>query len=597
MDFPLLSAMTYLPLAGALLIFFLPGITRERARTIALLAALGSFVLSAIMVIQFDHNAEFQFQERVNWLSGVGSSYHLGVDGLAVLLIALTTTLTAISIGWSWGTVKQRGREYYIAILLLETGMLGVFMALDLFIFYIFWELMLIPMALLIGVWGSQNRIYAAIKFFIYTLVGSLLMLIGIVATYQAYADRTGIRSLDILELQKGWAAGAYGNVFQAVVFGAFFIAFAVKVPMFPFHTWLPDAHVEAPTAASVILAAVMLKMGGYGLLRFNLPLFPEGSEDWALPLIVLSVIAIIYGALVALVQPDMKKLIAYSSVSHMGFVTLGIFVNVLAVRADDLNGFNGAMMVMLAHGFNTGGLFLCVGVIYERAHTRLIARFGGLASRMPVYSVLFGIFMLASIGLPGLSGFVGEFLVALATWEYNPWLAFITFSVVIFAAWYMMWMFQRVVFGRAPGELPDAHDGQLTPGEREMLTAHGHGHGDGHGHGPTRIIDHGHGPATAPFPVSGASHEHHAVQGPEVQGAPDLTIRKGHGIQAGADDVDHSGDHAEHGGEDYPDVNRGELATLLPLAFLTIFFGVYPKPIFEIVQPTFQRILVPFLT
>ena len=599
MDFPLLSAIAYLPLIGALLIFFLPRTTAHTARSIAMAVTLGTFVLSVILVVQFEHNAEFQFEERVDWLSGIGSSYYLGVDGMAVLLIALTTTLSSIAMGWSWGTVKTRAREYYSAILLLQTGMLGVFMALDLFIFYIFWELMLIPMALLIGVWGSSNRVYAAIKFFIYTLVGSLLMLIGIVATYQAYADATGVRTLDILELQTGWAQGAYGNVFQAVVFGAFFIAFAVKVPMFPFHTWLPDAHVEAPTAASVILAAVMLKMGGYGLLRFNLPLFPEGSEDWALPLIILSVIAILYGAFVALVQPDMKKLIAYSSVSHMGFVTLGIFVNVLAARAGDLNGFNGAMAVMLAHGFNTGGLFLCVGVIYERAHTRLIANFGGLASRMPVYSVLFGIFMFASIGLPGMSGFVGEFLVAVATWEYNPWLAFVTFSVVIFAAWYMMWMFQRVIFGRSPGELPDAHDGQLTDEERVMLAAHGddHGHGHGHGHAAPVAQGHGHG-AAAPFPVSGASQEHDAHrEGPLAQGAPDLAIQKGHGIQAGVDDVDDHGDHDQHGGADYPDVTKGELATLLPLAFLTIFFGVYPKPIFEIVQPTFERILAPFLT
>src|SRR5215204_4392896 len=282
--------------------------------------------------------------------------------------------------------------------------MLGVFVALDMFLFYIFWELMLIPMALLIGIWGSTNRVYAAVKFFLYTLFGSLLMLVGIVATYWAYYQQTGILTLDVLQLSQG----EYGRTFQILVFLTFFIAFAVKVPLFPFHTWLPDAHVEAPTAASVILAAVMLKMGGYGFLRFNLPLFPEGSEDWALYIIILSIIAIIYGAFVALVQPDLKKLIAYSSVSHMGFVTLGIFSNVMAHSASDLQGFNGAMMVMIAHGFNTGALFLLVGVVYERAHTRLISAFGGLAGRMPVYSTLFIIFMFASIGLPGMSGFVG---------------------------------------------------------------------------------------------------------------------------------------------------------------------------------------------
>ncbi|MGI8476022.1 MAG: complex I subunit 4 family protein, partial [Thermomicrobiales bacterium] len=420
-------------------------------------------------------------------------------------------------------------------------------------------ELVLIPMALIIGVWGSANRVYAAIKFFIYTLAASLLMLIGIIATYQAYFDKTGVRTLDILQLQTGWAQGAYGHVFQGVMFGTFFIAFAVKVPMFPFHTWLPDAHVEAPTAASVILAAVMLKMGGYGLLRFNLPLYPEGSEDWAIYIVVLSIIAIIYGALVALVQPDMKKLIAYSSVSHMGFVTLGIFVTVLLAKADRVagtvqpvahyvNGMNGAMAVMLAHGFNTGGLFLCVGVIYERAHTRLISAFGGLATRLPVYSVLFGVFMLASIGLPGMSGFIGEFLVALGTWQYNKWAALITFSVVIFAAWYMMWMFQRVVFGRAPGEMPDPHDGALNSEEKALL-AHGTDSGNGAVHG-------------APLPVGGGSHGHDDAQ---------ASI--------------------------WPDITWPEAMTLLPLVVLTVFFGVYPKPIFHLVQPAFERIIAPFLS
>ncbi|MDQ2681917.1 MAG: NADH-quinone oxidoreductase subunit M, partial [Chloroflexota bacterium] len=397
---------------------------------------------------------------------------------------------------------------------------------------------------------------------------------------------------LNILELQQGWGLGAYGDVFQAAVFGAFFIAFAVKVPMFPFHTWLPDAHVEAPTAASVILAAVMLKMGGYGLLRFNLPLFPEGSEDWALVIVLLSVVAIIYGSLVALVQPDMKKLIAYSSVSHMGFVTLGIFVPLLAAGSDRvagsvldpqqyLNGLNGSMAVMLAHGFNTGGLFLCVGVIYERAHTRLIARFGGLASRMPVYAVLFGVFMFASIGLPGMSGFVGEFLVALAVFEYNKWLALFTFAVVILAAWYMMWMFQRVVFGRPKGELPDPHDGDLTVEERALLERageldHGHGHGGHHGHGPM--------PA-----VSGGSHD--AVP-------YDPEIRDEHQGQEHVPDVHPDSSHdEEHHDPDMPDVTGLELATLVPLAILTIFFGVYPKPIFEIAGPTFERILLPFMS
>jgi len=538
--------MAFLPLVGALLIFFLPKASQGFPKMVALISALGSLVLSIVMVIQFDPNAPFDannavpFQEKIEWANGIGISYFLGVDGIAVPLIVLTTAISVIAIIWSWDTVKMRQREYFIALLLLETGMLGVFVSLDLFIFYIFWEIMLIPMALLIGIWGSTNRVYAAMKFFIYTLLGSLLMLIGIVATYQTYFQETGERTLNVLRLQEG----NYSPTFQFWVFAAFFIAFAVKVPLFPFHTWLPDAHVEAPTAASVILAAVMLKMGGYGLLRFNLPMFEEGTRQWAPIIIGLSVIAILYGAFVALVQPDMKKLVAYSSVSHMAFVTLGIFLL-------SLQGLEGAMMVMLAHGFNTGALFLLIGVVYERAHTRQISAFGGLASRIPAWAAYFTLFMFASIGLPGLSGFVGEFLVAIATWHYNPWLALFTFAVVIFAAWYMMWMFQRVVFGRARGEMPDPHDNALTPEEVEMLAAAGD---DGHG---------GHGSHAMPLPVSGGSHDAHDAHGD--------------------DPLDSSKWH---------DLSKKEAITLFPLAVATIVFGIYPAPIMRIVEPAFQRLL-----
>ena len=558
-SFPILSLIAYLPALGALAILFAPKASQTLPRQIALVASLVSLVLSLVMLATFDKNAEFQFTEHRVWLDDLGVSYFLGVDGIAVLLIALTTILSTISIVWSWDTIKVKQREYYIAILLLETGMLGVFMALDLFIFYIFWELMLIPMALLIGIWGSSNRVYDAVKFFLYTLFGSLLMLVGIVATYQSFYNETGERTLNILRLQEG----SYSGTFQFWVFAAFFIAFAVKVPMFPFHTWLPDAHVEAPTAASVILAAVMLKMGGYGMLRFNLPLFPEGTEDWTPVVITLSIIGIIYGALVALVQPDMKKLIAYSSVSHMGFVTLGIFIM-------NMQGMDGAMMVMLAHGFNTGALFLCVGVIYERAHTRDIKAFGGLATRMPKYSAYFMIFMLASIGLPGLSGFVGEFLVALGTWDYNKWAALFTFSVVIFAAWYMMWLFQRVIFGRASGEAPDPGDTELLPSEVEELRRHGgHGHDDGVEHGT--YDTHGHG-GLQPRPVSGGDHDDH-----------------------GHHDADSSSYPTHEGQMDssrWPDLTLKETLTLLPLAVLTVVAGVYPKPLLEIVEPSFQAIL-----
>lgn len=548
-SFPILSILTYMPVLGAIAILLVGRGNSNLPKQIALVASLASFVLSIILLIQFEKNDSFQFTEQHVWLKDLGVSYFLGIDGISLLLVVLTTLIGVLSILWSWDTVKKREREYYVALLLLLTGMLGVFMSLDLFIFYIFWEIMLIPMALLIGIWGSQNRVYAAIKFFLYTLFGSLLMLVGIIAMYQAYYNQTGIRTLNVLELQQGASLGAYSHNLQFWVFGAFFLAFAIKVPLFPFHTWLPDAHVESPTAGSVILAAVMLKMGGYGLLRFNLPLFPDGAETWTPVIITLSIIGIIYGSLVALVQPDLKKLIAYSSVSHMGFVTLGIFVG-------NLQGMDGAMIVMLAHGFNTGALFMLVGVIYERGHTRLIDAFGGLASRMGKWAAFFLLFTFASIGLPGLSGFIGEFLVALGTYKYSPFAAVVTFSVVILAAWYMLYMAQRVVWGRAWGQAPDPADNELTADEKIELeklgpSAHGHGH-DAH-------------PA-----VSGGDHDHHVEA-------------NGDGYPTHPGQIDSS---------EWKDMTPRELVCIVPLAVLTIAMGIYPKPVFEIMEPALKAVL-----
>ncbi|HEU5425105.1 MAG TPA: NADH-quinone oxidoreductase subunit M, partial [Nitrolancea sp.] len=481
---PMLSLIVYAPLVGALIIFFWATASPQVARWVAVLASAVSLVFSLIVLAGFDRGASgMQYTELLHWLPGVGIDYRLGVDGISLLLVVLTTLLSLIAVLASWEPIQDRVREYMITMLLLETGMLGIFVSLDLFLFYIFWEVMLIPMALLIGIWGSANRVYAAVKFFLYTLAGSLLMLVGIVATYQAYYDQTGIHTLNVLELAKGH----YSNTFQILTFLAFFIAFAIKVPMWPFHTWLPDAHVEAPTAGSVLLAGVLLKMGGYGMLRFNLPLFPYATEKLAPYIVALSVIAIIYGALVALVQPDLKKLVAYSSVSHMGFVTLGIFVL-------NSQGLYGAMIVMISHGFLTSALFLCVGHIYYRGHTRLIGAFGGLATNMPVYAAFFMLFMLGSLGLPGLSGFPGEFLSLLGTFRVYPVAGVIAVIVVILAAWYLMWMYQRVNWVTAPGEameVPHAPPPVMGGSGEAEAEEHEHdqGHGQGHGFVPPQTF------------------------------------------------------------------------------------------------------------
>jgi NADH-quinone oxidoreductase subunit M len=446
----ILTLVTFIPMLFVA-ILLMPNWQRPQFKVIATIGAAIDLLLSLVLLPFYNYApgllpgtglTKMQFEINASWLPQLGISYHMGIDGLAMLLIILTTLLTLISILVSWDPIQKREREFYIWILVLETGMIGVFVSLNFFLFYIFWELMLVPMALLIGIWGSGNRVYAALKFFLYTLAGSLLMLVAIIALYL----RTG--TLDILEITR--QAGGFPSDFQTWVFLAFAAAFAVKVPMFPFHTWLPDAHVQAPTAGSIILAGVMLKMGAFGFIRFALPMAPAGSLALAPLMVVLSVIAILYGALVSLVQPDLKKLIAYSSVSHMGFVTLGLFTALWlsgGQYANAVQGIDGAVLVMLSHGFLTGALFLCVGVIYNRLHTREISAMGGLTKRMPVYSTLFLIITMGSLGLPLLSGFVGEFLVMLGAFRAS-WLAgTITTIIVIFSAWYLLWMFQRVMF------------------------------------------------------------------------------------------------------------------------------------------------------
>jgi NADH-quinone oxidoreductase subunit M len=444
---PLLTIITFVPLVGALLIAVLPA---SLTRPTALGTALVAWVVSLLLLLGFEPaSAGFQFEEVHDWIPFFGIQYKLGADGLAVAMVVLTTTLSWIAILASFGPIKTRIKEYMISFLVLEVGMLGVFLATDLFLFYIFWEIVLVPMYLIIGIWGGSNRIYATIKFVLYTLVGSLLMLVAILATAFAYQAANQVAegvnpwtgAFDIETLQAFAGTGGFADALQLLAFVAFFLAFAIKVPMFPFHTWLPDAHTEAPTAGSVILAAIMLKLGAYGFIRFAIPLFPDAAQTFAPAIIVLSLIGIVYGAIVALVQPDLKRLVAYSSVSHMGFVTLGLFVFTE-------QGVQGAILQMVNHGLITGALFLLVGVIYERTHDRTIAKMGGLAGRTPVYAAVFGFFVFASAGLPGLSGFVGEFLTLVGAFRADPRIAVVATFVMVLAAAYLLWMYQRVVFG-----------------------------------------------------------------------------------------------------------------------------------------------------
>jgi NADH-quinone oxidoreductase subunit M len=449
LGFPILSLITYVPLAGAILLLF---VGRERIRVIRNLAfvfSLASFAVSLRLPFSYDQaTAAVQFVEQVPWIQSIGVTYFFGLDGISLWLVMLTTFLSPIAVLCSYESIKHRAKEYYIFLLILETGMLGVFVSLDFFLFYVFWEVMLVPMYFLIGVWGSDRRLYSAIKFFLYTLFGSVVMLLGILAIYFYGGARLGHATFNVLELMKvAYPHTPVINIlgvalsFQDLVWLAFALSFAIKVPMFPFHTWLPDAHTDAPTAGSVILAGVLLKMGTYGFLRFNLPMFPEASRHFVPLVFVLSIIAIIYGAMVCMVQPDMKRLIAYSSVSHMGFVMLGMF-------AFNTQGVQGSLLQMVNHGLSTGGLFLIVGLIYDRRHTRLISELGGLSRQMPIYATLFAIIMLASMGLPGLNGFIGEFLILIGAFQVRWWWGAFAVTGVILGAAYMLWLYQRTMFG-----------------------------------------------------------------------------------------------------------------------------------------------------
>jgi len=486
---PILSVMTFLPLVGALVIYISRGddeAARRNSRWIALWTTLVTFGISLIVMWRFDPaQTDFQFVEKASWLA-TGITYHMGVDGISLPLIILTTAIMPLCIIASWRSVTMRVREYMMAFLILETLMVGTFSALDLVLFYLFFEGGLIPMFLIIGVWGGPRRVYASFKFFLYTFLGSVLMLLAIMALYWN-GGTTDIPTL---------MHTAVPRSLQTWAWLAFFASFAVKMPMWPVHTWLPDAHVEAPTAGSVILAAILLKMGGYGFLRFSLPMFPLASHDFAPLIFTLSVIAIVYTSLVALMQEDMKKLIAYSSVAHMGFVTMGIF-------AGTMQGVAGGMFQMISHGIVSGALFLCVGVIYDRMHTREIAAYGGLVNRMPLYALVFMVFTMANVGLPGTSGFIGEFMTLIGTFKVSiPTVFFATTGVILSAA-YALWLYRKVVFG--------------------------------------------------------------ALVKPSLMSIKDLTFR--------------------------------ECVTLFPLVALSIFFGVYPKPVLDMSAASVQQLVNNYTT
>jgi NADH-quinone oxidoreductase subunit M len=457
----LLTVVTFFPLAGTAALLLLRGEDHVWIRRLALVTAVAEFLISLFLLRGFDPaNPYYQQEEMRRWITSPPINYHLGVDGISLFLVLLTTFLTPLAMLASWNSIQQRVKEFFVMLLVLETGILGVFLALDLLLFFFFWEAMLIPMYFLIGIWGHGRRIYAALKFVLYTMLGSILMLVAILWLY------TLSGTFDLPALQGLLQSGAFGlnHRTELLLFAAFFLAFAIKVPLFPLHTWLPDAHTEAPTAGSVLLAGVLLKMGTYGMLRFCLPLFPDASRRLAPWIALLAIIGIIYGALVAMVQTDLKRLVAYSSVSHLGFVVLGIFAfNNISIQ--------GAVYQMLNHGVSTGALFLLVGMLYDRRHTHRIGEFGGLATPMPIFSALYLFACLSSLGLPMLNGFVGEFLILLGTFAKHPWWAAMASTGVVLSAVYLLWSYQRVIYGAVTAEknrsLPDA-----TRRERVILFA-----------------------------------------------------------------------------------------------------------------------------
>jgi NADH-quinone oxidoreductase subunit M len=435
----LLSIILFTPLAGAIVLLFINKRQENAIRWIANIAALLGFLVSVPLWFWYEpERAGWQLVERANWIPSIGATYFLGVDGFSVLLILLTTLMGVIAVLSSWTAITERVKEYYVMLLVLQTGMLGAFISLDFLLFFLFWEVMLVPMYFLIGIWGGGRRLYSAIKFFLYTLVGSVVMLLGILALYFYYHSVTGVYSFDVTEFHR---LNLPFNL-QWWIFLAFFLGFAIKVPMFPFHTWLPDAHTDAPTAGSVILAAVLLKMGTYGFIRFSLPILPEASRAFVPMMVGLSLIGIVYGALVALAQTDWKRLVAYSSVSHMGMVMLGMFALTPV-------GIAGSIIQQVNHGISTGALFLIVGIVYERRHTREISEYGGLSKVMPVYAAVFGIMTMSSIGLPALNGFIGELLILVGVFVRNTWWAAVAASGIVLGAAYMLWLFQRTMFGK----------------------------------------------------------------------------------------------------------------------------------------------------